>query len=364
MCLPSKEISVVIQGTVNSATITALQSIRKYLPEAEIIFSTWESTILNESITHYTDKIIFNKDPGAGVFDLSNHKLNNLNRLIISSQSGISQASRSYVLKIRSDIILRSNAILSIIDPYKKRDKTKSLFEKRIIVCDTFSLKIDCRRFYQMRLLFHISDWLYFGLKRDLAELFNIPLIDEIDFTNYYKNHQKSSNDIFPERTWKMSPEQYITSSNARKIIPDILFCEYSKFSDRDIYFSELFTINNFYVVSLETIGAYIEKDIYKGIKMNRLFLPHMYYSVSEQDKDYKKYICNSSTLPTNNSSIYKIYPVSAKPLFHRILNNYKNKFDFSRILLLAFCVPLIFIENTINFLLRITHAYFRFFKQ
>ena len=43
--IDSKDISVIVQGPINKKeTPKCLKSIRKFLPEAEIILSTWQGT--------------------------------------------------------------------------------------------------------------------------------------------------------------------------------------------------------------------------------------------------------------------------------------------------------------------------------
>ena len=96
--IKSSEISVVVQGAVDKElTPKCLLSIRKYLPEAEIILSTWEGT--DVSGLSY-DKVLLNKDPGAFPYLRNSLKSNNLNRYLVSSRNGIQKASKKYILKI------------------------------------------------------------------------------------------------------------------------------------------------------------------------------------------------------------------------------------------------------------------------
>lgn len=101
MNIESQDISVVVQGAIELEYIKKLlKSIRKFLPKAEIIVSTWEGTDVN-----YLDYDILqiNKDPGCEVFTVFGKK-HNLNRQILSTKNGIKRTTRKYVLKIRSDM--------------------------------------------------------------------------------------------------------------------------------------------------------------------------------------------------------------------------------------------------------------------
>ena len=74
--IDSKEISVIVQGAVDKKiTPKTLKSVRKYLPNAEIILSTWEGTDI--SGLDY-DIVLLSKDPGAYIFDWESKKLNNI----------------------------------------------------------------------------------------------------------------------------------------------------------------------------------------------------------------------------------------------------------------------------------------------
>ena len=357
--LLSDEISVVIQGQLSHQTVELIKSVKKYLQKAEIIVSTWCGQDLNCIDYCSVDKLIVNEDPGAFVFNACENKLNNLNRIIKSSQEGIRCATRKYVLRIRSDLILTSNAILFSKDKLPCRDRHNSLFEKRILACDTFSLKIDYRRFNQMRMLFHVSDWLHFGLKSDLMELFNIPFVLEPSFTEFYKSHKKSYKDIFPNRTWRMSPEQYITSENARKIFNNMTFSEYSKFSLSDVEISEMFIINNFCIFPLRSLGFEIQKGLYKNIVMRDVFLPYMYYSESEQQRDCAKYVNANSKVV--DEKLLDIPIRSARPYLHWLCTEIRHRnFYWKRVLAIPLCAVLYAAEMLIN----LSQNFFEKFKK
>ena len=64
-----KNISVVVQGPILPfQTAICLKSIRKFLPKAEIILSTWEGSNIND--LDY-DVLVLNKDPGAEIFTVT-----------------------------------------------------------------------------------------------------------------------------------------------------------------------------------------------------------------------------------------------------------------------------------------------------
>lgn len=300
-------ISVIVQGAINkTVTLQCLKSIRKYLPEAEIILSTWEGSDVSQLCGLY-DILVLNKDPQAVVFDDKKNKLNNLNRILVSSKNGINAATRKYVLRLRSDLVLKNNNILKLTDEFEVRKKESSLFKNKIFAYEVFSMKYDFLKENKQRMLFHISDWCHFGLKEDLQEMFNLPLVEEPDFSRHFDVSPKVTFDIYKTRLWKMSPEQYFTSANAAKVFKGLKFENYLDITPENIRISEDFIINNFRVFSQKEWGIYSLKEQYKNVIM---FAnpPFTYYTKIEQLLDYKKYCNPSAKVPNIDfwESIYK----------------------------------------------------------
>ena len=96
MKIKSQDISVVVQGNVDKVTVDTLQSVRRFLPKAEIILSTWKAAAY-EGLDY--DKLVLSKDPGAVTFDIRLNKLNNINRIIVSSKAGVRHAKRKYIYR-------------------------------------------------------------------------------------------------------------------------------------------------------------------------------------------------------------------------------------------------------------------------
>jgi hypothetical protein len=166
----SRDISVVIQGPLyNDATARlCITSIRKHLPEAEIILSTWDHTDLE------ADKIIISNEPPA--FMNINGTQNNILKQIISTQNGINAANRSYVLKFRADHQLTNDNITMMRNYHVDLPSNKRFFTQPITITNFFA-----RNPAYFPLLFHISDVIQFGKKEDLLDLWSISLPNEND---------------------------------------------------------------------------------------------------------------------------------------------------------------------------------------
>lgn len=306
MAKQSKNLSVVVQGAIEyGITCRCLKSIRKFLPDAEIILSSWEGAKL-DGLEGLYDIAVLNKDPSAVIFDDSDKRLNNLNRILVSSKNGIAKASRKYVLRLRSDLELKNDNVLKLADDLPERNPAASLFRQRIFAYEIFSIKYDTKQHTRQRVLFHISDWCYFGLKEDLQEFFNLPQVKEPDFSRYFESRPKSENDIHQTRLWKMSPEQYFTSSNAAKVFKNLKFDNYLDITPENVGISEDFIINNFRVFSQKEWGISTLKKQYKNQRMLS-WLPFTYYSKSEQKKDYKRY-CDPSAAYKELKFLSKLY--------------------------------------------------------
>ena len=102
----SKDISVVVQGPIRTdITSKCIKSIRQFLPDSEIILSTWK----NEDISQLDyDKLVLCDDPGATLLCVKHKKqiYNNMNRQLVTVKEGLKLANRKYVLKLRTDLIL------------------------------------------------------------------------------------------------------------------------------------------------------------------------------------------------------------------------------------------------------------------
>ena len=287
-----KDVSVVVQGAIDKEnTPKCLKSIRKYLPDAEIILSTWEGSDVSNLVY---DVLVLNKDPGAVCCSIDGKTLNNCNREIYSSFAGIKLSSRKYILKIRSDLILKSNTILKIkLNKYKRNSKF-SFFKERIIVPSIYSRYFTYKKNTETRtpLLFHPSDWLYFGLKEDLYSLFNIPLVEEPYFSQYFKNRDNSRNgyiDTHPDRLWCFSPEAYILTAYLKKF-HGINIKDKLDITDKNIIISRNILINNFYMSDQTQLSIEMPKySIYQPLmpKVDREGLYSNYF----WQKEYKKLI-------------------------------------------------------------------------
>lgn len=244
----SEEISVVIQGAVSNYTHKCIHSIRIYLPKSEIILSTWKWCDISDLDF---DVLVLNQDPGAEVYTRRGD-IQNQNRQILSTVNGIKKATRKYVLKLRSDIKLTGINFLGFYNLYTKRSSKYILLKNRVLINSLYTR----RSLYYKRknntttfipFLFHPSDWVMFGLKDDLFNIWNIPLAEEPKTSNFFINNPNSAYIQGCYTRWHA--EQYIWVSFLQKNGVKINFDNYLSYSDDLKYISELSIVNNLVVL-------------------------------------------------------------------------------------------------------------------
>ncbi|OLA74638.1 MAG: hypothetical protein BHW62_03155 [Acinetobacter sp. CAG:196_36_41] len=296
--MDTKDISVIVQGAINkNETIKCLQSIRHYLPGAEIILSTWEGSNITD--LDY-DNLILSKDPGAAIIEKSAQKVvyNNINRQLLSTQAGLEKASRRYAMKVRSDLILTSDRFLDYFDKFQARTDNYTLFNRKIIVPALFTrFNIKCDNLYErVKIPFHVSDWWLFGLRGDLNTYFsNTKLAEEPYFTEYFtKEENKHKNTPYGKTKFKFSPEQYFGYSCFARNFKDIYMEDAADYSDELMEKFRECLVNNFIVLEFAQSGIYLNKYPYSK---NEKFSGDQYiglYNFYRYEFEYKR-ICDKN---------------------------------------------------------------------
>jgi hypothetical protein len=270
----TNDISVVIQGKVfglpgepyeKQLTAQCLESIRGFLPEAEIILSTWEDSVVD----HLTyDKVIFNRDPGAVSYsDLTPNFLNNNNRQIVSTYNGLKAATKTYAIKMRGDCKLVDTDFIFFLKEFP-RGTDYNFFKQRIIIPTKYSR--NPRRIAQ---LIHPSDIFQVGLLEDLLNLWDIPLQPEPQTTRAFPLEKPILNNALSGgiHRMKFGAEQYIWYSFCKKNGLDLELRHYSSLPVAKILASDISIINNFVIEEALKLGviipkkmvAHFDKDLY-----------------------------------------------------------------------------------------------------
>lgn len=310
--IESKDISVIVQGAINKKeTIKCLNSIRKFLPEAEVILSTWEGSNVSNLGGLY-DILLLNKDPGATRIEECKHRIvyNNMNRQLLSTQEGLKKATRKYAMKLRSDLIFTSNKFLEYFDKFQERSGEYNLFERKIITSTLITrYTIKSGKFYERTLIpFHVSDWWLFGLRSDLETYFmHTPLANEPDFTTYFAlDGNKNKKTPYGRTNFKFAPEQYFAYYCFHNNFKDIYMEDAADYSDEIMEKARKALVNNFIVLEFEQSGIYLNKYPYSR---NEKFSGDQYiglYHFYRYESEYKKYCDKNYQITTKNRKMFE----------------------------------------------------------
>lgn len=256
------QVSVVISGPIfhdageggRSATALGCESVRRLLPGAEIVLSTW----VGEDVSGIDyDRVVFSEDPGPNS--------GNVNRQICSRRAGIQAASREYVLAMRSESYLVNDNFLHYLDQYPLHGTDCVFLKNRIILAAAFPPESE---------LFHIGDWYFAGHKEDLLAFWDLPYKDDSQY-----NH--------PGQIYN-NPHRYLITSFVRKYRPlqfDVLSDIHRE--NRELY--RRIMIENFVVTGFAAFGARSYKYPFDESLKGRLFQYHVSYTFEEWKQEYNK---------------------------------------------------------------------------
>ncbi len=236
--IQSQDISVIVQGNINSHTKECLKSLKRWLPDSQIILSTWA----NSDVTglEYSD-VVFSKDPGGVVIDDEALVINNVNRQILSTKEGLKLAKRRYCLKTRTDITLLGNNFLSYFNFFDKYNKPLH-FNNRLLISSYYT-----RNPRVLPLPFHVSDWVFFGNTDDVKLYFELELQHE-DEMRWFKNNKRENRLFYTNLLTRYTPEQYICYNFTRKFL-DVEFTSFYDTKRENIELTEKIIANDFVVL-------------------------------------------------------------------------------------------------------------------
>lgn len=215
------DITVVIQGPVHHSSGTSseegitsqsISAIRKNFPGAVIILSTWKGEI-TDNLSY--DKLILSQDPGPTVVKYhkngSPHTVN-VNRQIVSTLAGLEAVETKYAMKLRSDNIVNSARLKSLLLRYPKRVSEYKLTKERIVSSNVFAKEYS----QGLPIPFFPSDFFQFGRSEDLLALWDIPLIEDYQYDKNLAGKRQSKLYPWPD----LHIEQILWLSFINKHIP------------------------------------------------------------------------------------------------------------------------------------------------
>lgn len=287
--IDASEISVVVQGPIigepdapvaERLTWQCLQSIRKHLPGAEIVLSTWPDAVV-DGLDY--DKLVQPEDPGGTFNDYRYNlrMLNNVNRQVVSTQAGLEAATRKYAMKFRSDMVLTGNGFLKYFGRFSERAPEWKIFKERLLTCTVYSR--NPRRAFPFP--FHPSDFCFFGYIEDVRLLWDVPFVTKGEI-QWFRNRNRPWPAFDWENDSRYAPEQHIWISLLRKH-GEVNVCQYAyDCSEEAIALSELSFANNLVFLNPKQLCV-------EWLKMKLLRKDwYSIYTHGEWVDLYRKYCC------------------------------------------------------------------------
>ncbi len=277
MPINNEDLSFVVQGPIVKDTCKVIASIKKFYPGSPIILSTWPGEEV-ESCIDMCSEVVLSDDPGdLGNLYANGSAKNNINRQITSSLNGLKRVKTRYAVKTRTDFLIANNNLINVLGNEIYREFTiNSQF--RIVKQRIAAVGAD--RSYP----FFCFDFSFAGLKEDLLNLFDIPLMDyqTAQFFTYITEPLK----------FKYIPEQWIILSFLRKNKKNIpAYYSSYKIANVELYqMSNLNYASNFILTDFDMFGV---RPIKKSLQwlLNKNSDKHMYYA--DWIKMYEYYINN-----------------------------------------------------------------------
>lgn len=260
------DITILVNGKIEKDTSVVLINIRNLFPESKIILSTWKNS--NMANLNY-DVLVENDDPGARVFNAPKWvkpdkdgftrftigdkkfknipKQNNVNRIIQTIKSGIEKVETKYLLRIRTDLVVKNINFLNYWDKFQIYDNKYKIFKHRLINSSTYSQFAHVMRHGIQLLPFHMSDWLHFGLTEDIKLLYSCPFQNlEYSSQYWYNKRQRKQYDPFIDAGWQFPPETYVLYSLVKKYFPNVEYKDSDDYNKENMSFSNKIIANNF----------------------------------------------------------------------------------------------------------------------
>lgn len=256
-----QDLSFCIQGPVErnsygeNLTQKLVASIKHFYPNSPIIFSTWDSEVVDslEGVT-----LVLSKDPGSGLRYKNRPEKNNINRQIISTCAGLNSVKTRFVVKMRSDLLVENRRLAKIVEKLPKTPSNSySVFENYVIVLDRLTFNPNKK----INPLLHVTDMLQAGLTTDVRRMWDIPTMTSVQ-ENYYENVDPVLASRVANHLPQFRAEQYFWNELIRKELGFGLHNTFSKSLERDTDVTELFD-SNIIPFRFPTLGISIQKEIY-----------------------------------------------------------------------------------------------------
>jgi hypothetical protein len=246
------DFSVVVQGPANAQLADTAASVRRVLPGAQLIVSTWRGADLGGIDA---DEIVLNDDPGSADYRAADGgdsgKPFNTNRMITSTRNGLARADRPYAIKLRNDTPLVDDAFVDWIGVFADRHPDLQVFSERILTASIATRPSSTMPGY----LFHPSDCVHVGRTDDVRELWDAPLIDEAANAGWLLGRPRTEPDLIPGNWARYFNEQTLWLSCLRRNGFEVDYDHTGLHDEHQREASDRSIVNNFVVLEPWQLG-------------------------------------------------------------------------------------------------------------
>jgi hypothetical protein len=256
-------VSIVLQGPLDRASIADVAARcaewRRLFPMAQLVCAVSSHDGTDTGMIERRCDVFVRaaEEPALPPIKTDSPGPNNVNRMIATARAGIAQASGRYVLRIRSDLLLRDRSFVALYDEGNACPRGDwALFEQRVLIPEVFTLN----PFTLSRMPFHYSDWFHFGLRDDVAAIWEAAWpMTPADATHYARHpHRPGSNIVERRFRSRLAPEQTVHFPLVERAFPRVQLAEHNDCTS--IEESMLFLADNFVVANLADSRAAIAK--------------------------------------------------------------------------------------------------------
>jgi hypothetical protein len=171
-------LTILFQGKFDQHSVDNIKKTISNISCSCVIISCWEGDLNGVDISELPSvKFIFSNDPGSKKID--GYKIDNINRQIVSTKSGLDAVETEYVLKLRTDTYITSNNLIKLGNKLIGSCKsTGEIFSERVMVTNLTTLDAD-----KTDHCFHVCDWLFMGRLKDIKRVFSLEIKPDEYFT-------------------------------------------------------------------------------------------------------------------------------------------------------------------------------------
>jgi hypothetical protein len=254
-------LSIVLQGPLDAANggavATQCAAWRRLFPTAQLICAI-SSGDGADVVERACDTVVrAPAQPALPPIKTDSPGPNNVNRMIAAAQAGIAEADGTYVLRIRSDLVLGDRSFVARYDAGARHPRGDWAFlDQRVMIPEVFTLN----PFTHVRLPFHYSDWFHFGLRHDVAAIWDAARPMTLDDATWYTRatHRPEANAVERRFLSRLAPEQAVHFPAIARAFPQLGLATHD---DRtSVEESLLVLADNFVLANLAACGAQIAK--------------------------------------------------------------------------------------------------------